>query len=53
VNSNGLNPNVEEHDQTDESSCGDGYVLRTGNANNCLTDFSQSTQFQLGLTFLL
>jgi outer membrane beta-barrel protein len=53
VNVNGLNPNVEEHDQTDENSCRDGYVLRSGNANNCLIDFSQSTQFQLGLTFLL
>lgn len=53
VNTNGLNPNVEEHDATDEGSCGDGYVLRSGNNNNCLTDFSQSTQFQLGLSFLL
>jgi outer membrane beta-barrel protein len=53
VNTNGLNPNVEEHDATDEGSCSDGYVLRSGNNNNCLTDFSQSTQFQLGLSFLL
>lgn len=53
VNTNGLNPNVEEHDATDENSCGDGYVLRSGNNNNCLTDFSQSTQFQLGLSILL
>lgn len=53
VNTNGLNPNVEEHDATDEGSCGDGYVLRSGNKNNCLVDFSQSTQFQLGLSFLL
>jgi outer membrane beta-barrel protein len=53
VNSNGLNPNVEEHAQSDENSCREGYVLRIGNAPSCLIDFSQSTQFQLGLTFLL
>jgi len=53
VNTLGLNPNVEEHDATDENSCTDGYVIRSGNDSNCLTDFSQSTMFQLGVSILL
>ena len=53
VNYTGINPNVEEHDATDEGSCADGYVIRSGNQSNCLTDFSQSTMFQVGVSFLL
>jgi len=53
VNYAGINPNVEEHDSTEEGTCPDGYVLRSGNQNNCLTDFSNTTMFQLGVTFLL
>jgi outer membrane beta-barrel protein len=53
VSTLGLNPNVEEHETEDETSCTDGYVIRSGNKSNCLTDFSQSTMFQLGVSFLL
>lgn len=53
VNYSGLNPNVQEHDDTDEGSCGDGYVLRNGNDSACLTDFSSTTMVQLGVTFML
>jgi outer membrane beta-barrel protein len=53
VNYSGLNPNVQEHDSTDEGSCGDGYVLRNGNDSSCLTDFSSTTMVQLGISFML
>ncbi len=49
----GLNPNVEEHDKTDESSCPDGYVLSEGNSSVCHQDIFQSSFFQVGLSFLL
>ena len=49
----GLNPNVEEHDATDEGNCGDGYILGQGNKESCLSDFSQNSMFQIGVSFLL
>jgi outer membrane beta-barrel protein len=49
----GLNPNVEEHDKTDESSCPDGFVLAEGNSSVCHQDIFQSSFFQLGVSFLL
>ncbi len=53
VNYAGINPNVEEHLDSEESICTDGYLLRTGQASACYTDFSNSTMFQVGLSFLL
>jgi outer membrane beta-barrel protein len=53
VNYAGLNPNVQEHDSTEESKCADGYLLRTSGEPACYTDFSNSTMFQVGLSFLL
>jgi outer membrane beta-barrel protein len=49
----GLNPNVEEHDKADESSCPDGFVLTQGNTPVCNPDLFQSSFFQVGLSFLL
>ena len=53
VNYTGINPNVVEHDPAQEASCSDGYIQNVGTAPSCLTDFSQSTMFQVGLSFLL
>ncbi|MDP2340381.1 MAG: outer membrane beta-barrel domain-containing protein [Deltaproteobacteria bacterium] len=49
----GVNPNVEEHDVTDEGNCADGYILGQGNQESCLSDFSQNSMFQIGVSFLL
>jgi outer membrane beta-barrel protein len=49
----GLNPNVEEHDANDEASCPDGYVITSGNSENCQPDISSSSMFQVGVSFLL
>lgn len=53
VNYIGINPNVEEHDVTDETNCSDGYILGQGNKESCLTDFSSNSMFQVGLSLLL
>ncbi len=53
VNYTGINPNVQEHDAQQEISCSDGYIQNIGQTPSCLTDFSQSTMVQLGLSFLL
>lgn len=53
VNYARINPNVEEHLDTEESTCTDGYLLRTGQTPACYTDFANSTMFQVGLSFLL
>ena len=53
VNYTRINPNVEEHDDLQEASCTDGYVQFTGQTPSCLTDFSQSAMFQVGVSFLL
>jgi len=53
VNYTGLNPNVEEHDAAQENSCSDGYIQNVGVTPQCLTDFSQSSTFQVGVSFLL
>lgn len=53
MNYAGINPNVEEHDDTDESSCAEGYVLGAGNNKSCLTDFSNISVLQIGVSFLL
>lgn len=53
VNYTGINPNVVEHNQQQEASCSDGYIITTGAQQDCLTDFSQSAMFQVGLSFLL
>ncbi len=53
VNYVGLNPNVPEHDDTDEANCPDGYILGAGNQESCLTDFSHNSMFQIGVSFML
>jgi outer membrane beta-barrel protein len=49
----GLNPNVEEHAESDEASCPDGFVLPDGNRDVCHPDIFQSSFFQIGLSFVL
>jgi outer membrane beta-barrel protein len=49
----GPSPNVQEHDSTDEGNCKEGYILSQGNQDSCLTDFSQNSMFQVGVSFLL
>ena len=52
-NYTGLNPNVEEHEQSDEEVCGAGYILVVGNEKQCFTDFSSNTMLQVGVSFIL
>ena len=52
-NYNGLNPNVEEHQDADESACGNGYTLRVGAQEQCFPDISNNTMLQVGLSLIL
>lgn len=51
-NYNGLNPNVEEHDPTNEDKCKDGYTMTVGTEEQCFSDISNNTMLQLGLSVL-
>lgn len=61
-NYNGLNPNVEEHEERDEGKCGvsgapddqgPGYTLVVGAERQCYPDISNNTMLQVGLSLLL
>lgn len=52
-NYNGLNPNVEEHEDRDESECNTGYTLVVGAERQCYPDISNNTMLQVGLSLIL
>jgi outer membrane beta-barrel protein len=52
-NYNGLNPNVQEHEDRDESECANGYTLVVGAERQCYPDVSNNTMLQVGLSLIL
>ena len=52
-NYNGLNPNVEEHEDRDEGACSNGYTLVVGADRQCFPDISNNTMLQVGLSLIL
>lgn len=52
-NYNGLNPNVQEHEDRDESECATGYTLVVGAERQCYPDISNNTMLQVGLSLIL
>jgi outer membrane beta-barrel protein len=52
-NYNGLNPNVEEHEDRDELDCKEGYTLVVGRERQCFPDISNNTMLQVGISLLL
>lgn len=52
-NYNGLNPNVGEHEDRDESECNNGYTLVVGAERQCYPDVSSNTMLQVGLSLIL